>query len=112
MVEPLRITSEESPLTAKKALPENFTLSFRPNEDRVIVFVLPADQISKKAGLWIPEDKQKPLSIGQVVGVVADVDKAIIIGSKVMFPTPAGYEFTYDEIDLKIIRATNIEAWE
>jgi co-chaperonin GroES (HSP10) len=110
-MDPIRITGEDSPVTPKKGLPENFTLSFKPNEDRVIVFVLPQDQMSK-AGLWIPEDKQKPLSLAQVVGVGEDVNKSIVIGSKVMFPTPAGYEFTYDEVDLKVIRATNIEAWE
>lgn len=111
-MEPLRITAEATTLAPSKVLPENYVCPISPNEDRVIVYVVPADQISKKAKLWIPEDRQKPLSTGKVVARGADVTERITIGAHVMFPTPAGYEFTYEDVDLKIIRATNIEAWE
>lgn len=108
-VDPFRITSDDPATIAAKALPENYVCPFKSNEDRVVVFVIPPDQISKKAGLVIIDNTQKPLSLGQVVAVGEQVHKSITVGIKVMYPSPAGYDFTYDDVDLRVIRATNIE---
>lgn len=107
-VDPFRITSDDPTLVPAKALPENYVCPFKANEDRVVVFVLPND-LKSKVGLVIVDTTQKPLSVGQVVAIGEQVHKSITVGIKVMFPTPAGYDFTYDEVDLRVIRATNIE---
>lgn len=110
MAGPVMIAPEPEKPRVSKKVSDSDVCPIKPNEDRVIIKVIPPEPESK-IGLWTPEDKSKALTTGLVMAVGPNV-KYIEVGWKVMFPTPAGYPFTYDDVDYKIIRAGDISAWE
>lgn len=109
--EPFKITTQiPTDTPVQKELPPDFVCPIKANEDRVIVHEIPPESMSK-GGLWVPDSRDRQLSLGQVMAVGPNV-QYIELGWKVIFPRAAGYEFTYEEVDYKVIRANDISAWE
>lgn len=109
-MQPLKISPDFTSKARVQEIADDFVCPIHANEDRVLVRVMPPMQETEK-GFWIPEDLNRPLSAGKVMAVGPNV-KYIGQGWKVLFPATAGYEFTYDKIDYRVIRANDISAWE
>lgn len=92
----------------------------RPNiklyADRVLVSIIPAEEIKTKSGIIIPEtaNKDERTQYGKVVRVSAQVEEAehkweqISEGETVMFSQYAGSALYHESKEYKVLRFTDI----
>jgi chaperonin GroES len=92
----------------------------KPNEDRVIVKLI-ARPDKTKTGLHIPENARGTPTMGVVVAVGPGrscdhcgnpKEPKVEIGWTVVFPEGAGYAFSWDDVEYKTIRGTDIIQYE
>lgn len=87
----------------------------KPTEDRLFIRPLPLAE-KTGSGLYIPEDAKGKPTQGEVIAIgdaVNDKGEPVIkckIGDHVMFPEHAGTDFNIDDLDLRVIRWSDIQA--
>lgn len=94
---------------------------FKPNEDRVLILPIPNPDKSK-GGLYIPDNARGTPTHGKVIAVgpgkacphcgLPHPIVGIEAGQLVVFPGSAGTDIEIDEVEYRIIRGTDIQAYE